>query len=92
MRIPYWEKFCRGRVEKFWLGDETVPDEYFYTKNLFTRQILSNNKSLMEKVTKFPYPPHECSIERPNFKVSVSFSGYQKLIGWETLQICTVPF
>ena len=78
MRIPYWEKFCRGRVEKFWLGDETVPDEYFYTRNLFTRRILSNNKSFLGKVTKFPYLPIDALFDALILRWMLILAGIKK--------------
>ena len=41
MRIPYRRKFRRGKVTKFWLGDNNfhrrifLSDEYFYPTNSF---------------------------------------------------------
>ena len=78
MRIPYRGRFRHRRVTKFWLGDETVPDEYFYTRNLFTRRILSNNKSFLGKVTKFPYLPIDALFDALILRRMLMLAGSKK--------------
>ena len=56
-----WGKLRRGKVTKFWLGDENFP-----------QPILRHNRIFQGKVTKFSYFPHKCSIRRTNLRVDVN--------------------
>ena len=69
-KMPY-----RGSMRKFWLGDKTNCSPI----NIFTQGIflpdecyqiteVSGGKSLM--------PPHEFSIQCPNFKLGVNLRGH----------------
>ena len=52
-QLLYLKEFCRGKLMKFWLGDENFPGRIFYQINIFFWRILSNNWNFLEKATKF---------------------------------------
>ena len=67
----------RGKLTKFWLGDETFSqlifllNEYSYPTNII-------KKSKFQKETDEIFLPsiYECSIQRPNFKMDFNLGGH----------------
>ena len=61
-------KFRQGKVTKFWLNGK-----YFYPTNI----IIKESKFPGERDKIYLFFSHECSIQRPNFKVGVILVQHQ---------------